>query len=162
MAKEDSSLDKFKKEFKKLKERYNLPSFEFINQNFEIEGICIEDTDIPLKRVRKQIMEKVFWYLRTFETFLNPQNASMFIFNVIKGFSQKDKELVSKLYGKFAEYEIESFGLEIGYNEEKEASFIKKVCEEWKELSKDLEVLHKSMEKSYNSETKKQDKSYFG
>jgi len=162
MEKEKSSLDKFKEKYKKLASKYSLPDFKYINENFEVENIVLEDTDLILKKIRKQIMEKVFWHLRTLETFINPQSAPLFIFNIIKGFNEEDKKSVGKLYKVFAKFEVEAYSLEIDYNEEKEAELINHICKKWKDINEDLRGLYDSMKKSYDQEAKKQDKSYFG
>ena len=107
-------------------------------------------------------MEKVFWNLRTLETFLNPQNAPLFVFNIIKVFNEADKKLISELYKKLSEYEIVSFGLGVEYNEEEEAKFIKKVSEDWKEIVVILRKIHTAMGKNLDKKDEKQNTSYFG
>jgi len=158
---EENNLEKLKKAFGPLKKKYSLPEFKYLNENFEVELVS-EDTDTLLKRIRKQIMEKVFWNLRTLETFLNPQSAPIFIFNIIKTLTTKDKEMIGDLYKKLAEYEVEAFRLEAIYNEKAEADFIKSVGKDWKQISEELDTLGKSMKENYNLEFKKQSKSYFG
>ena len=158
---EQTNLEKLKKSYEALKKKHKLPNFKYLNENFEIELIS-EETDILLKRIRKQIMEKVFWNLRTLETFINPQSAPIFIFSIIKSFSQQDKDLVGSLYKKLAEFEVEAFGLEAVYDEKAEAALIRRIVDSWKDVSTDLNKLYESMKKNYNLEFKKQSKSYFG
>ncbi len=155
-------LEMFKSAYKKIQEKHGLPYFEFMNQNFEIENLCEAETELLLKRVRKQVMEKVSSGLRALEMFLNAQNAPLFIFSVVKSFSQTDKEILESLYNKFAEFEIEAFGLESVHNEQREAEFIKIVCATWKDVTADFDRIYHSMKVNYKKESKKHDKSYLG
>jgi hypothetical protein len=161
--------DKLEGNLKKLKDNYSLfvkkygfLDFAYMNENFEIENIDIDETELFIKIIRKHMTEKIFYILRTLETFLNPQNAPMFVFDMIKSFSEADKELVREIYNKLGKYEIEAFGLESFYEEKKEAEFVKQVSNEWKDISNDLKKLSIIMKDNYNKDSKKQTKSYFG
>ena len=133
-----------------------------MNHNFEIETIPSEDTELFLKRIRKNMTEKISSGLRAMEMFLNPQPSPIFIFKIIKSFSSSDKDTVAELYHQFAGLEIEAFGLENFYDEKKEAEFIKKVADEWPEISKGLDKIYKVMKSGHKNESKNQEKSYFG
>jgi len=156
---EESNVEKLKVKYKPLMKKYSLPDFKTLNENFEI-GLVSEDTDLILKRVRKQMMEKVFGIIRTLETFLNPQNAPIFVFNIIKLFSQEDKERISKIYEQLSSYEVDSFGLEIEYSEDHEAELIKVISKDWVDVQKGLVLVYKAM--GSKKESKKEDKGYFG
>jgi len=158
----ENNLEKLKKDYEKVKSKYSLPSFQFMNENFEIESIAEEDTELLIKRVRKNVRDKIHAMTSVFETFINPTSAPMFVFNVIKGFNNGEKEIIEKLYKKFAELEIDAFNLEVKYDEKAEAEYVKKVCELWKSSEKDLNKIYESMKSSYGLETKKSEKSYFG
>ena len=67
-------LKDLKKEYSDLAEKYKLPSFKELNENFEIEKID-KDTEILLRDVRKVMMEKIVNSLGFLEMFLNPMNA---------------------------------------------------------------------------------------
>src|SRR3989338_6267546 len=156
------NLVQLKKEYEIFRKKYSLPEFKFMNENFEIENIEFSETELFLKMIRKHMTEKIFFVLRGLETFINPQNAPLFMFYVIKSFSESDKERIKELYKQLAQYEIEAFGLESAYNENKEAEFIKKFCADWKDISNDLMKLYDSMKEGHNKDTKKAVKSYFG
>lgn len=162
MAREEKQLERLKSDYNALQKKYCLPDFNFLNQNFDIEILAEDESEILLKRIRKNITEKISSGLRALEMFLNPQNAPVFIFKVIKTFSSTDKIIIESLYHKFAEYEIEAFGLENSYDEKKEAEFIKNVCADWKETSEDFDRIYKSMKANFKKEVKKSDKSYLG
>jgi hypothetical protein len=157
-----AELKKTKEVYEIFRKKYSLPDFNFMNENFEIETIPAEDTELFLKRVRKNMTEKISSGLRAMEMFLNPQPSPIFIFKIIKSFSQTDNDMVSEMYYKFAELEIDAFGLENKYDEKKEADFIKKVSKEWPEIAENLDRICNSMKLGHKKESKKTEKSYFG
>lgn len=161
-SKKEYNLKKLKESYEVFRKKYNLPEFKFVNDNFEIESIDSEDTELLLKAIRKHITEKVFFTLRTLEMFMNPQNAPVFIFKIIKHFSETEKELIKDIYKRMAYYEIDAFGLEGIYDEKKEAEFIKGIVNDWKVFAKDMDKIYSSMKTSYGRDSKKSDGSYFG
>lgn len=160
--KEQGNLRHIKEQYGKIRIKYNLPEFSFINENFEIENIDVRETEIFVKMIRKHITEKIFYVLRSLEIFLNAQNAPLFMFDIIKSMTAPEKELIRDLYKRMAQYEIEAFGLEAQYNEKKEAEFIKKLCSDWKDISSDLVKIYGYMKEGYKKHDKKQEKSYLG
>jgi hypothetical protein len=160
-AKEPLDIEKLKEKYQELKKRYSLPEFKFLNDNFEIENIDSE-SELILKAIRKHITEKIFFVLRSLEMFMNPQNAPLFVFNFLKSFTESEKDRIKQLYDKVSGYEIEAFGLEAGYEETKEAAFIKKSCEDWKGISEELTKIYSIMKVNHGKDSRKQEKSYFG
>ena len=159
----NKDIAKFRSEYGEFKDEYKLPTFEFLNENFEIENLAGDETELFLKRIRKQITEKIYYHLRTLEAFMNPSNAPMFIFNIIKSFTSFEQELIKKVYNQLAGFEVDFFELEVICDEAKEANFIKKVALEWPEINEVLLKIHASMKLGYNKEaSKKPSKSYVG
>ena len=158
----EQNLKKLKKAYEEISTKYNFPNFNFMNENFEIENIQVEETELFLKMIRKHVTEKIFFFLRSLEMFINPQAAPVFIMNIIKQLSESEKETIKELYKKLARYEIEAFGLEAEYNEKKEAEFVKKLVDDWKDISGDLKFVYQAMKDNHEKEFKKSTKSYFG
>lgn len=154
-------IEQLKANYEPIRKKYSLPEFKFLNENFEIENIDPE-SEIILKVIRKHVTEKVFYVLRSLETFMNPTNAPMFIFDIIKGLSESEKELIRTLYNRIVVYEVEAFGLEAEYDEKNEAEFIKMVSAAWKDISTDLKKIYSAMKIESPRESKKSEKSYFG
>ena len=156
------SLPQFKQTYEFFRKKYSLPEYEFMNETFEIEILCEIETELFLKRIRKQVAEKISAGLRTLEMFLNAQNAPLFVFNIIKSFDASDKEVINGLYRMFAEFEIEAFSLENKYDEKKEAEFIKKVCSKWQNITEDMSKINEAMFIGFKKDPKSNEKSYFG
>ena len=110
-CRKEGNLENLKKQYFLMQKKYRLPDFKFLNETFEIENIEIYETELLLKMIRKHITEKVFYILRMLETLINPSNAPMFIFNILKSFNDGEKEMIKTFYERLSKYEVEAFGL---------------------------------------------------
>ena len=80
----ESSLEELKKDYLILQKKYKMPSFKELNEEFDIEKAAEHETDCLIREIRKAIMDKVIAYLRFVEMLLNPSNAPMFFFALVK------------------------------------------------------------------------------
>lgn len=158
----ESCLDCLKKEYKKLQEQYNLPSFEQINLDFQIEKLSEIETDYLIREIRKFIAERFSNYLRLIEEILNPINSQMFIFTMIKTLSNNDKEKLSEIYKKLSKTEIEILELDLGFNSEKDAEFIRDSYKLWQEIKIDLLKIIKTIKEKWGTKVEKNRRDYFG
>jgi hypothetical protein len=163
MPKKESNLEELKREYKNLQEKYNLPNFELINKEFSIEKISENETELLTKEIRRFIADKVFNYLRFIETILNPVNAPIFIFSIMKSLNQDDKSKLTNVYEKLSLIDLELIKLDVETTEKKDGEFIKRVFDTWQEIKKELiSVLDKlKYIKEENTEEKSKSK-YFG
>ena len=162
MAKEDKNgLAELKIQYKKLQEKYNLPSFESMNVEFSIEKISDIETELLTKEIRRFIADKVFNYLRFIETILNPANAPMFIFSVIKSLSQEDKKSLNETYEKLSGLDLELVKLDLESSEKKDAEFIKHAHEFWQSIKSELIPIFGKLKSSSHKDEVSSGK-YFG
>jgi len=158
---EEKSLKELKDKYNKLKSKYNLPEFTELNKLFDIEDIEVE-TEFLLKKTRRKILEKIIDYLRFLDLILNPSNAPIFFFRLIKKLEKEDRDVIINIYEKLGNFEVSSISLDLNYSEEKEAEFIKEIFKVFnQEIKKDfLRVIEKL---NFSEENfKKINGSYFG
>jgi len=154
------NLDELKQEYGKFKDKWGLPEFNELNKFFDVEEIDVE-TDFLLRKIRRIVSDRISGYLRFIEVILNPSNAPMFIFKLIKKIEEEDKKKLTEIYNILGEFELEIVKLDLDYNETKEAEFIKKVYKILSEdISKKLLIIVDKM--SNGGEIKKERGSYFG
>lgn len=134
----ESKLDKLKKEYEKLNERYTLPTFQALNQEFSVEKIADLETELLTKEIRRFIADKIFNYLRFVETLLNPANAPLFIFSIIKSITPDDKKKLTDAYEKLSSIDLELIKLDLDSTEKKDAEFIRHSFESWNEIKREL------------------------
>ncbi len=161
MAKE-SDLENLKKDYLVVQKKYNLPSFENLNEDFQIEKIAEVETDILIREVRKFIADKFSNYLRFVETILNPANAPMFVFSIIKSIGVEEKKKLVEIYKELTKTEIRLIELDTDFFEEKEAEFIKESYEIWQKIKKDVLEVVEVIKKNLDNKFEVNGKSYFG
>jgi len=155
-------LNQLKKDYLKLEEKYKLPSFCELNEEFDIEKVQELETETLLREIRKVIMDKVLAYLRFIEMFLNPSQAPMFFLGLIKGIDASDRKTLESLYDKLGRLEINVIGVDNDYSEKSEADFIKHISKEWKEIKEDMKKISSSLKKNWDRKAEKKEKSYLG
>ncbi len=161
MAKENN-LEKLKKDYAKLQKKYGLPSFKDLNEDFPIDKAAESETDIPIREIRKNIADKMMGYLRFTETLLNPVNAPMFIFSIIKTLGPEEKKHISEIYKKLAKNEIKLIETDVEFSEKKEAEFIKNSYEIWREMKKNILKILKLIEEKWDNKFETGTRGYFG
>ena len=94
MAKE-SDLENLKKDYEKIQRKHGLPSFQELNEDFQIEKVAEVETDFLVREIRKFMADKFSNYLRFIEAVLQPVNTPMFIFSIIKSIgAEEDRKSV--------------------------------------------------------------------
>lgn len=156
------SLGDLKKNYSKFEKKYDLPEFDELNKDFAIERISEEKTDFLIREIRKFMAEKFSEYLRFIEGLLNPVNAPMFIFSVVKLLSAKDKETLSEAYKKLSLIGINLIELDLEFSESREAEFVKSGFSDWQKIKKDLVSIVEVVKKNWNKKSEVNGKSYFG
>ena len=162
MEEKDNNIEKLKIRYDRFREIYEVPGFIELNQIFDIEDIDCE-TDFLLRKVRRIISDRIAGYLRFVEIILNPSNAPMFFFKLIKKLNEEDKKQLNEIQGILGESEVEVLKLNLDYNEEKEVEFIKKAYHLFtKDINKKLLSVVEKMSNEKNGEKKQEKGSYFG
>lgn len=162
MAEKEKTLAELKKRYEPYVLKHKLPPFHDVNRDFEVERIYERETDFLMREVRKVMMDKVLGYLRFVELLLNPTNAPLFFFGLVKSMGQDDRKALEKIYTKLGEFEIDVIALDNDYSDDKEASFIKKIFKDWQEIKSDLKSIVASLRSGWNQKTEKKEKGYMG
>ncbi|MFH0831586.1 MAG: hypothetical protein V1886_01850 [archaeon] len=158
----DSLLEKLKNDYEKFRKKYNLPGFQQLNEEFEIERIAEHETDLLLREIRKAITEKAVAFLRFLELMINPSAAPFFLLSVIKHLNASDKKVVNEIYRNVCDFEIKAIALDMKYSEKAEVEFIKYASGKWQKMHPDLQELSRAIDKAWNASFEKKERSYFG
>lgn len=161
-SKDESCLEELRKKYNELKEKCNLPEFTELNKLFDIEEID-SDTEFLLRKIRRLISERIAGYMRFIEIIINPSNAPIFFFKLIKRLEEADKEKLTNIYELLGNFEIEIVKLDLDYKEENEAKFIKKTYKTFsKTIKPDILATVEKLSNSENIKKKESNGSYFG
>ena len=154
-------LNDLKSEFKPLGKKYKLPSFDELNEAFEIDRIERE-TDFLLREVRKSMMDKILRYIQFTEMMLNPAQAPPMFLMFLKEVTEGERKIIQGCYKNFVELELHSLRLEIDYEESKEAGLIREIFDTWQNTRPEMGKVIDVLEKNWNGSPSVKIKGYFG
>jgi len=158
----ESCLKVLKEDYKKLQKKHNLPSFDELNKDFQIEKAADIETDYLLREVRRFIAEKFSDYLKFIESILHPINVPIFVFSFIRTLRAEEKNKLMEVYKELAKREIEIIELDIDFNEEKEARFINESYKLWQGVKKDILDVINRIKNNWDNKFEVNNKGYFG
>ena len=156
------NLETLKQEYKKIQEKHNLPSFEELNEDFNIEKASEVEVELLIREIRRFLADKLANYMRFAEAILNPVNVQMFVYSLIKSLDVQEKEKLTEIYKKLSKNELKLIELDIKYSEEKEALFIRESYVMWQEIKKDLLDIIEKATKNWDNKSESKSKDYFG
>ncbi len=154
-------LEILKNTYEKFVKKYDLPSYDELNSEFEIEKLDRE-IDKILRAFRKLIMEKIVNSMTFLEMLINPINSPRMYLPYISSMSIDDKKIIDSTYSELADLSLLSLDLEIDSNEKGEADLIKKVYDKWVSLKPRFRKILENMKKPRDFNNNKKDRSYFG
>ena len=160
--KEDNALEKLKKEYEKIQKKHELPSFKEMNEDFHIEKLSDVETEILIREVRRMVADKLANYMRFVESLLNPVNAPMFVFSIVKLIEPEQKKRLSEIYRELMKREMEFIAIDLEFNEEREAKFIKESFKFWQDVKKDMSGILKTINDKWDDKAETNNKGYFG
>ena len=158
----EKSLDKLKEKYSEIQKKFELPDFDELNKEFQIEKISVEETDYLIREIRKFLAEKFSNYMRFVEALLNPSNSPLFVFSIVKSLNVEDKEILQEVYKKLAKIEVDLVEVDLDFSEEKEVQFVKENYKVWKEVKKDLLKTIETVKKNWDNKFEDSSKGYFG
>ncbi len=150
-----------KEEYEKLSKKYKLPEFNDIDSAFEIS--TIENTSFLLREIIGKIVERLSYYTKLLEEFLQPDVSSLSGMHEISFFSDNEKHRVYQLYKKLMKLNRMATEADLSQNEKEEAAYILSAFNVWIELKNELIDLVKKMTECWEKENNmKQELGYFG
>ncbi len=159
MEKEDFD---FESAYDEIRDKYSLPEFKRISEDFDIEKISDKKPNFLTRDVRKAINEKIIAYLQLIETLINPNTPPMFVFSILRNISEEDKNSMKDIYKKLSAMQIKVMKLDTIYNEEKEAKFINEIFNMWQDLKLEIYKIMSNFKSSDNDNDTLTKTSYFG
>lgn len=159
---EKSDLEKLKENYEKIRNKYSLFDFEMLNEEFQIEKLAEVETDFLVREIRRFMADKFSNYLRFVEALLHPVNSSMFIFSILKSVGNDEKKKLAESYKKLAKLELDLLELDLKFDDEKEADFVKSSYDVWQEVKNDLLEIVKTIKNNFDNKSEQNGKGYFG
>ena len=158
---EDLEFD-FESAYDELKQKHNLPEFEKLAEDFDIEKITDKESIFLIREIRRTINEKITAYLHLFETLINPNAPPMFVFSILKNNSTNNKDDIKETYKTLSKIQIETMKLDTIYKEDAEVKFVNETFKAWQELKLKIYKLIENFETNFEETDTSKNRSYFG
>lgn len=132
MERDEENLVKLKREFEKVRKQYSLPTFEELDNEFDIRKI---DFDLFIvKEIRRSIIHKLSGIAELFEPVLNPsENLHSAVESKI--FEKTEVDDMYSYYRKVWHYVHKGITASL-MSEDEEATYIKEIWKIWPEIKK--------------------------
>ena len=153
--------DEFEIKYGELMKKYKLPNFDKICEDFDVEKVADKDSNYLLREMRRIINEKISAYLHLFETLINPTAPPIFVFSILRGMGNRDKEKMKEIYKKLSRTQLAIMRLDTMYIEADEAEFIINTFNIWQELKPQILQIIKGFEENFEKDDSSKKSSYF-
>ena len=153
-----------KEEYEKLRKVYKLPSYEFLDREFELLYVTkLEEIKFPLRFIRRRINDKIAWFCNMLQNIIQPNPGSLISLEESKFFSDEDRKKMIDLLKELMYMERESVLLDIDYDKKKDSEYISDALEKWNSIKKEISKFSDKLKKGWKEEIKKESKEeYFG
>jgi len=151
---------KIEKTYNKLKEKYSLPDFDELNNEFELS--TIECEEFLLRKIRKKIADKISAMCEFLEGLLSPDTTMANLYEY-KAFDDDERKKIFELYKRLKVLEKLALELLLNHDDEKDAKFIKDVFSSWDEIRNEMTTIIKKIKDFWEKESTTEYKArYFG
>jgi len=148
------------KTYNKLKEKYSLPDFDELNNEFELS--TIECEEFLLRKIRKKIADKINAMCEFLEGLLSPDTTMANLYEY-KAFDDDERKKIFELYKRLKVLEKLALELSLNRDDEKDAKFIKDVFSLWNKIKTEITTFIKKIKDFWENESTKEYKAgYFG
>lgn len=158
-------MKNLKSSYETLANKYNLPSFQELDNEFEILYFReLFEISHPLSFVRRRIYEKFGWVCGMLQGIAQPNPSSMISIEESSFFKKEEKKEHIDLLKAMMYYERYSVNLDIETNEEQDAEFIKQAYQKWMEIKPQITKISAKLKDSWKKETevKERNNNYMG
>jgi len=147
-------MKNLKESYKKLQEKYKLPDYEELDQEFELLYMKeIYEITRPLVFIRRRIYDKIGWSSGMIQSILQPNPSSPINLEESSFFTKEEKqEKLIKLLRQMMYYARLSLDLDISSTDEEEAEFIKEAFNKWQEFKPAIKEISTKMKEGWKKE----------
>lgn len=145
------SIQELIKEYEKIRVKYKLPSFDYLNEEFEIRSIKIEEQGTLIKAILRAITNKISVFMSILESVIDPSRQTMHDMIEKSNITNEEKQKMFVIYKKLGKLYHESF-LVFLQNENEIASYINSLIKEWPKIKEKQISFTKQIVKSWEKE----------
>jgi Ser/Thr protein kinase RdoA (MazF antagonist) len=151
--KDKKGKEALKEAYNKLKEKQNLPSFEAIHKDFEIENIE-SDEDI-LREIIKEMHSTIDFYSRILENLIQP-DSKLCDMREAGNLTKEDQATITELYRLCMLLNRSLLLVDLDYEENDAAKTITDTHRDWQDVKKQLKIILTKMRDTWMEQSKKE------
>ena len=146
---------KIKEAYNELREKYDLPSFEEMDEEFEISGIEVDKVNSLARGVLRVMCNKIVIFLNYVEPVVSPNPNGLHAFVEVENTTNEEKKEVFTFYKNLSYKYHKAYGLELVENEKKVVEEIKNILKDWKSIRLNFKKLIAIINNSWKREKEK-------
>lgn len=135
MAEKDKNekCESLEEVYQKLKDKFNLPDFDSLTNEFEI--LEVDSEKLALRNIRRKMVEKFEFYAKVLHDLLQPE---MLYSNEARIISEAKPNVAGKIFRLLIKLERESVKLDLVNDDLQDASFINDSFKFWLDIKLEL------------------------
>lgn len=127
-----------KEDYEKIREKYDFPSFEEVNEEFEISAIDVAKVNSIPRAILRIIGNRMGVFLNYLEPVISPNPQGLHAFIEVDNTSNDEKKKMFEFYKSLSYKYHKSYSLELTEDEESVVKEIKKILRDWGKIKKDF------------------------
>jgi hypothetical protein len=150
-------MEQIKSQYPPLAQKYKLPSYEELDQEFEllyIREVC--EIARPLSFIRRRINDKIGWVCNMLQALLQPNPSSLVNMKEASFLTREEKEQCQKLLKELMSLERYSLSLDVETSEQNDAEYIKTGITSWKAAKPIIRAITQHLHQGWKQETKRE------
>ena len=152
-----------KGEYQGLAKKYGLPSYEELDNDFELLYIpSVTEMRFPLRFVRRRMNDKIGWYCNMIQSLLQPNPQSFINLQESRHFSDEERKEMLNLLKEMMILERLAMVVDLQLDEKMDAEWIKESYKKWRSYQDKLQKIAKRLEEVWKKEETKRKDMYFG
>ncbi len=144
-------------EYEALMKRYDLPSYNEINYEFEISTLDIKKINSLSKGILRAMINKMALFLNYVEPVISPSPQGLHAFIEVQNTSNEEKKEAFDFYKKISKIYHKAYSIELIEDEKIIMEEIKNILKDWKKIKIEFKKLSDIINKSWERETKKEE-----
>ncbi|MGV8161858.1 MAG: hypothetical protein ACP5N2_00820 [Candidatus Nanoarchaeia archaeon] len=152
-SKDRKDKDHLKEEYTKLKQKFDLPDYELINKDFEIESINPEEN--VLREIVKEMHGTVDFYSRLLENLIQP-DSKLCDMKEAGNLTKEEQTTIMDLYRRCMLINRTLLLVDLDYNEKEAATAINDTYKTWQEVKSELKPILIKMRDTWRGQAKKE------
>ena len=158
-------MKNLKERYSKLSNEFSLPSYEELNNEFELLYIKeLFEINRPLVFIRRRIIDKLGWVGAMLQGIIQPNPGSLLSMEESSFFTKEEKDDLIKTLKDLMFYTRKSINLDLESKDVEEAEFIKESLKKWAELKPRIKEVSLQLKNGWKKEkvSKKVNNNYMG